>query len=40
MELFVEHKAKFSMQGGWIKYTPLIFASIYGNFEIVEYLIT
>lgn len=37
---FVEHKAKFSMQGGWNKYTPLIFACIYGQFEIVKYLIT
>lgn len=30
MDLLVEHKAKFSMAGGWDKYTPLIYACTYG----------
>lgn len=32
LDLLVEHKAKFSMAGGWDKYTPLIYACTYGQF--------
>ena len=36
MNLFLESKAKFSQFAGHNKYTPLIYASTYNNYEIVE----
>ena len=35
LELLLQHRAKFSQLGGWDKYTPLIYAATYGNFEAV-----
>ena len=34
MQIFVDHKSKFSQVGGWNKYTPLIYACTYGHYEI------
>lgn len=39
LELMLEHKAKFSQVGGWDKYTPLIYAAAYGNFEVAKFLL-
>lgn len=39
LDLMMEYKAKFSMAGGWDKYTPLVYAATYGNFEVVKYFL-
>lgn len=39
LELLLNHRAKFSQLGGWDKYTSLIYAATYGNYEAVNYLI-
>jgi ankyrin repeat protein len=35
----VEHRGKFSQLGGYDKYTPLIYACAYGQFEVVKLIL-
>ncbi len=35
MDLMMNHKAKFSQAAGWFKYTPLIYACVYGQLSVV-----
>ena len=39
VDLFMVNKAKFSMAGGWNKFTPLLYAATYGNIEVVQYFL-
>lgn len=39
LELMLEYKANFSMAGGLDKFTPLIFAVTYGNFDVANFLL-
>jgi ankyrin repeat protein len=39
LDLMLQFRAKFTMAGGWDKYTPLIYAATYGQFEVVKFIL-